>query len=292
MSYDLQFYRKKNEAVSKETIETYLNTNLVSIDAGNTQWFFENPDTEVYFTIEYHDPDPEDAEFQDSFEEFEDTNFSFNLNFSRPTFFGIEAFGFVARFCNDLNLYVLNFQTDAELPYQPNYEQELAVWDKSNRWASQKFFEENQNSFLDQAQSNQIWEYNFNRENLQQRLGGEYFVPKIFFFRIKGTQQTITISSWAENMPILLPPSDYFLLTRLRKKWFSTVTENALVSREKLLSHLGSHFEEFDFKDCKIIHPEQASQIKAVFDSIKAEKDLPQFAERIAMQNLSNVNSD
>jgi hypothetical protein len=69
MSYDLFFYKRKENNLSENEIANYLTSNLVPASESGNQWFFENEDTEVYFSIDQNEPedDPEAIELYESF---------------------------------------------------------------------------------------------------------------------------------------------------------------------------------------------------------------------------------
>ncbi len=294
MSYDLFFYKQKGTEISTDKISKYLSDKLVPANEENSQWFFENEDTEVYFSFDYNESD-DDIEVDEEIEQienFEDTNFTFNLNFMRPSFFGLEAFVFVEQFCNDLNLFVLNPQSNSEQPYKPNSQEQFDTWNKTNLWASKNHYKKMHSCYLSEEDCNKVWEYNSNRQNLQQKIGEEYFVPKIFFFKKKQTNEPFTLTIWAEHIPIILPTTDYILLTREYKKFFRIVKDTALVSRTTLLNVFGNYFDNFDFPNCKIIHQDKADQVKDKFNAIKTEKEFDKFAERLGMENLYNTKPD
>jgi len=286
MSYDLYFFKNIETKITNDEVEYYLSFNLVPEE--NNQWFFHNPDTEVYFT--FLKTENEDDDQSQNFENFEDLGISFNLNFLRPSFFGIEAFDFVEKLVNDLDLYVYNPQSENDKPYKPTKTELFENWNKTNLNASSVNFHE-QNSYLEIEKSNTIWNYNFNRNLIQQKLGNAYFVPKMFFFKTKENNEIITVSSWTEHIPNVIPSADYFLLTKVQKKWFKTKTENALITREKLLTVFGEYLENHDFIGCKIIHPENAQKIKAIFNNVTSNIQLETFAERIQIENLFNSKS-
>ena len=294
MSYDLFFYKQNESDISTEKISKYLSDNLVPANEGNSQWFYENQDTGVYFSFEFNEPgeDFEPEEEIEPIENFADTNFAFNLNFMRPSFFGLEAFNFVEQFCKDLNLFILNPQAGSEQPYQPRQKEQFEIWNNTNLWASKDHFNEMECCYLSEEECVKVWEYNSNRKTLQEKLGEQYFVPKIFFFKTKQDIKPITITTWTEHIPIVLPTTDFILLTREYKKFFRTVKDTALISRTKLLNEFGNYFGEFDFPNCKIIHQNNANQVKNKFNSIKPEHNLEQFAERLAMENLYNSKPD
>lgn len=294
MSYDLYFYKPKGKDPSEEQIAKYLSDNLVPKDESESQWFFENEDTDVYYFIDQNEPndDPESIELYDSFEDFDNTNFSFNINYLRPSFFGLEAFEFVEKLITDLDLSVLNPQSDTAGPYKPTKAEMFENWNDTNLWSSAKHFEEGQTCYLPAEQSNAIWNYNINRARIQSALGNQYFVPRIFFFKTRKTNEVVTVSSWAEHIPNVIPPADYFLLTREYRKLFRTIKDRILVSRETIEKCFGSHFSDFYFPNCKIIHPENAARVKDKFNSLKGEHILADFAARLPMEDLYNAKPD
>jgi hypothetical protein len=291
MSYDLHFYKKKETDITESRVAEYLNQTLTPENEDRNQWFFENEDTEVYYSFDLNEPesDPESIELYESFPDYDNTHFSFNLNFMRPSFFGLEAFRFVEKFINDLQLFVLNPQSDKEEPYKTTSEELFENWNKTNIWASIDHFEKLQSSYISVEKSNEVWEFNNQRKNFQTKLGEGYFVPKIFFFKTKADNNVITVSSWTQHIPNVFPPADYFYLTREYRKLFRTVKDDVLISREILLKEFSEYLGDFSFKDCKIIHPENAAKAKNKFNSIKSKLKLETFAERVPIENLYNA---
>jgi hypothetical protein len=291
MSYDLFFCKQKGSEILSDEISNYLSANLAPAKEGNTQWFYLNKDTEVYFSFEYNKSEEELEHDEDigPLSNFVDTNFTFNINFMRPSFFGHEAFKFVEQFCFDLNLYVFNPQSDSDQPYKPSQIEQFQNWNKTNLWASRNHFDESQDCYLSEEECFKIWEYNSIRNTLQKRLGDGYFVPKIFFFKTIKENKPITLTIWTEHIPIVLPTTDYILLTKKYKKLFRTVQDAVLISRTTLLNVFGNYFENFDFPNCKIIHPNNSNQVKDKFNSLKTEFEIAKFAERLAMENLYNA---
>lgn len=294
MSYDLYFYKPKGTNLSEQQIADYLTENLTPENENGKQWFYENHDTEVYYSLDQNEPedDPESIELYESFNDFDNTHFSFNLNFMRPCFFGLEAFQFVEKFLTDLNLSVFNPQSASENPYKPTKDELFENWNKTNMWSSADHFDKTQSCYIPADKSNKIWNYNYNRSRLQNELGDQYFVPKIFFFKTRQTNEVIAVTSWTEHIPCVIPPADYFLLTRQYKKLFRTVKDNILVTKQTIENNFGSDFADFQFPECKIIHPSNAAKIKDKFNSLKAEQTLADFAERLPMENLYNAKPD
>jgi hypothetical protein len=290
MSYDLYFYKQKGKGPTESEIANYLTDNLVPVNESNNQWFFENEDTEVYFSIEVNEPedDSETIELFESFKNFDNTRFSFNLNFMRPSFFGLEAFDFVEKFINDLGLFVLNPQKDFENPYIPKKEDLFENWNRTNLSASRDNFDE-ESHYYPLEESNEVWKLNFNRQRLQEEIGDEYFVSRIFFCKTFKDNKIVTLSTWAEHIPNILPKADYYLLSREYKKFFKTVKDTVLISRQTFLAKFEKYFEDHPYNGCKIIHPANASKVGDVFNGVKSELKFEKYMVRIGMDKLYNA---
>lgn len=291
MSYDLYFYKLPGNEISTTEISEYLSDNLVAGNQDNAQWFYENPDTEVYFSFDYNEPGGE-AETISPGENIVNTNFSFSLNFLRPAFFGLEAFRFVEQFCNDLDLLVSNPQSDPLQTYKPNLQEQFDNWNRTNLRVCRDYFHKGQCCYMSEEACNKVWQYNSNVQAVQNKLGEGYYVSKIFFFREKQTNNAFTLAVWTEHIPIVLPETDYILLTREYKKFFRKIKDTALISRANFLNNFGSYFVDFELPDSKIIHPDKANQVKDKFNAIKSEKKFTEFAERLAIEQLYNAKDD
>ncbi|HKO76568.1 MAG TPA: hypothetical protein VJU52_05090, partial [Flavobacterium sp.] len=179
MSYDLYFYKRKSSNLTESKIAEYLTNNLTSTSESDKQWFVENEDTETYFSFDQNEPetDEESIELFESFTDFDNTHFTFNLNFLRPDFFGQFAFGFVHKFINDLDLYVLNPQspTDPDNPIKTTGITLYENWSGANFENSANLFKEYDLEFYPLDKSNDFYNYNHNKSRFQENLGNNYF---------------------------------------------------------------------------------------------------------------------
>jgi hypothetical protein len=292
MSYDLYFYKRTENKLHEKEISEYLNNNLTSKNENDEQWFVEDEDTESYFSIDYNslDLDEETIEIFDKFNGFEFTHFSFNLNFLRPDFFGLFAFEFVDKFIKELDLFVLNPQTsDTEFPFKPIGLELYENWSKLNEVHSVDFFTEYELVFYPIEKSNDFYNYNRNRSNLQEKLGDEYFVPKIFLLQKKSDKEIFTLCTWPEHIPTILPLTDFYLLTKKHRKLLKTVEESGIISKSVFIDRFENFFDKYEFMNCRIIHPDFAEKVKKTFNSTKFESKLTDFAERVQIDKLVNV---
>ncbi len=279
--------------MTESQIAEYLSNNLTSTSEIDTQWFVENEDTETYFSFDQHEPetDEETIELFENFPDFDNTHFTFNLNYLRPDFFGKFAFSFVDKFIKDLDLFVLNPQSiiDPDNPLKPKENELYENWSETNSTNSANFFKEYGLEYYPLEKSNDFYNYNRNKALLQEKLGDNYYVPKLYLFKRKADGQMVTICTWTEHIPSVFPPADYFLLTKKYKHLFWTVEEVGLISAETFKNRFGSFIEDFEFKNCKIIQPDKAQKIKDIFNSTKIEFNLADFAERMQIEKIVNV---
>ena len=293
MSFDLYFYKRKDEEISSAAIGNWLTANGCVRKGDFPQWLYGNEDTGVYFSFEIQEPDddPEAIEMFEKFSDFENTQFTFNLNFVRPNFFALEAFPFVERFLTDLELFALNPQSrvDPDNPRKEKSHDYYSDWSRTNLRFSADHFDEFGLKYLPLEKSNDYWRYNFQKGELQNRLGDEYFVPTLILAKRAVTGDAITLSTWTQHIPNIFPPADYFVIIRKRKKLFRTVDETGIIARETLLLTFADYLEDYDFKDCKIIHPENAEKVGGIFNNVVFDFLLEGFFEPLEIENLTNA---
>lgn len=293
MSFDLFFYKKKGRELSDEEIGGYLTENLTPVNESGDQWVFENEDTGVYFIFERTEPedDPEEIEIYENFADFDNTRFTFNLNFVRPNFFGHEAFSFVERFMTDFDLYALNPQsgTDSDNPRKESASDYYDDWSRPNLSFSAENFEEFQLIFCPAERTDEVWRYNLNKNRLQEELGDDYFVPSLILAKRASTSDVIAFSTWTQHIPNVFPPADYFAIIRKRKKLFRTVDETGIIARETLMREFGPYLDDFEFDGCKIIHPDNAAKVGNLFNNLKFDHELEGFFESLDLALLTNA---
>lgn len=293
MSYDLYFYKRKNTNLTANEIAEFLKVNLNLKSEISEQWLGENVHTEAYFSFEKDEieNDGESFEIIEEFPDFDNTAFNFNLNYFRPDFFGQYAFEFVDKFVEELNLYVLNPQslTEPDKPIKPKKNELYENWSKINSRYSAEFSKKHDLNFFPLEKSNEFYNYNKIISKLQEKLGDNYYVPKIYLFKRKLDGKIITISTWTQHIPNVFPAVDYFLLSKKYKKFFKTIEENGLISSEKFYKRFGHLLDDLEFKNCKIICPQNAEKASALFNSTKIEHKLSDFADQIQIEKVVNM---
>lgn len=294
MSFDLYFYTRKEHLFDASKVESYLVKNGCVRVSEDEQWVYENEDTDVYFDFERQpeNDDPEDNKTFESFDDFNNTRYSFSLNYIRPNFFGLEAFPFVELMMSELDLFALNPQSDSEIeiPRRQTAGEYYSNWSNTNLSVSSDHFDYFDLLHFPLEKSNEYWRYNFHRNEMQDKLGDDYYVPTLILARQASTGEPITISTWTEHIPNVFPPADYFLINRKKRKLFRTAEESGLISHESFIREFGSYLEPFDFEDCFIIHPENAVLVGELFNKIEFEAMLEGFVgDGIDLSKLTNA---
>lgn len=188
----------------------------------------------------------------------------------------------------ELDLYVLNPQDNAGIPEKNTDTSLFLSWSAGNNWSSRDYFTEVGAYFIDPTKANRVWHYNYNRNQLQDELGEEYFVPKIFFSRMKENNQVITLSSWVQHIPTIIPPADYFMLGKEYRSWFKLVKELVPVDYTTLINTFDGDLEEYPFDGCKIIHPHISERIGKKFNRMSSPILQDDLGEMIPMEKLFN----
>ena len=290
MSYDLFIYKKEDSTITKKDIIEHLNQ-LPNIqkDEHNIQWFYENEATGVYCSFEYAELEEEEWEEKEKIEGFLDTQFYFSLNYLRPHFFAKESFPLVEELVNTLDLFVLDGSDDS-VPEKPTTDQMISKWIKTNDSFSKDGLNEFDLCYLDALKSNYTWEFNRFKETLQDHLGEDYFVPRIFYIKGKKSNTVETMCVWPNHIPFVLPKVDYVNIKRTVKKLFRTKEEVGLVRMRDIMEGFGNQFS--DEKSYFILHPNEAYQLEKEFNNLPIETTIEKFGGGIEIEKVSNSKSE
>ena len=296
MSFDLYFYKRKDSQQTEEQLAEYLTKNLPhNISDHPRQWHYENPATGVYFLIDWNEPEdePDRIEIFDNFQDFKYLNFSFSINFFRPRFFGLEIFPIVEKFINDLDLFVLDSQdeTDPDNPrkFSIGYFQEQ--WIRHNDGLTIDQFTELNFEYLPVDKSNYLWWFQSHREEFQNSLIEDLFVPGFFVLKSKEDGQLFTACVWPQHISIILPPVDFLIIQKEYKKLFKKVEESGLVPYDTILNEFTDDFEDYEYEipKLKVFRNIGSEKIKKQFNSLKLGKTVSEFGQGVAFDSFVNV---
>jgi hypothetical protein len=296
MSFDLYFYKRKDSQQTEEQLAEYLTKNLPhNISDHPRQWNYENPATGVYFLIDWNEPEdePDRIEIFDNFQDFRYLNFSFSINFFRPRFFGLEIFPIVEKFISDLDLFVLDSQDETN-PDNPRkfpigYFQEQ--WIRQNDGVTIDQFAELNFEYLPVDKSNFLWWFQYHREEFQNNLTEDLFVPGFFVLKSNEDGQLYTACVWPQHISIILPPVDFLIVQKEYKKLFKKVEESGLVSYATILSEFADEFEHYEYEipNLKVFRNTGSDKIKKKFNSLKLGKTVGEFGVGISFDSFVNV---
>ncbi len=296
MSYDLYFYKRKSSDLTEKQVSEYLNTNLsLNNSEVSTQWTYENEDTGVYFSIDWEEPysDQEDIDIWDNFTDFEYLNFNFTINFIRPNFFAFEAFPVLEKIIDDLDLYILNSQDEINPDNPRKYEKGYfeKQWIAHNNGIIIEHFDEFQVYYLPPETSDYIWNYQFQRNNLQENLDEDIFVAGYFMIKRHEDNKIFRVCVWPKCIPIIIPPVDYIIIEKEYKKFFKKVKESGFVSYEKINEKLGKFFEDFEHEipNLKVLRQSNADKVLDIFNSLEIECTTKDFGTLISFDSFVNV---
>ncbi|NAY93442.1 hypothetical protein GTQ34_16140 [Muricauda sp. JGD-17] len=296
MSYDLYFYRKKDNPISKEKIYSEFKE-LIPIDLSevDTQIHYENERTGVYFLIDINEAntEQEDIELFDNFEGFENTNISASINFLRADYFGREIFPIIGAICEKLDLYIFNpqeFDETRERPLKWTSSELVEHWTDHNAQVSRQQFEELELKYYPKEKSDKIWEYTSMIDTLENEMDEDIYIPNLFMIMNQKTKDVFSYVVWSQSIPLILPKVDFIILVKNYKKLFKKIEEIGIVKYEDVVSKFTNEFEKFnnDNVDCLILKQRNADRIKKEFNSFPIWKSHQEFGTQIGLDNFVN----
>jgi hypothetical protein len=205
MSYDLYF--TKPYISFKQYLSYFKGRKNYTIK--ETQAFYMNEDTGVYFWFDYSDDEPDDPEAPEG-------RVSFELNYYRPHVFVLEAEPEVRAFVEHFHFEVFDPQIGGM--EGPAYDSGGLIrgWNQGNEVSYHAFLEDKEDLDSIHARSweemEDIWCWNIKREELQHELGKNIFVPKIMFFQVDSI--LLSVIAWTDAIPTLIPRVDAIYIYR------------------------------------------------------------------------------
>jgi len=296
MSYDLYFYKRKSSSLSEEQLKDYLNnSNHFVLEENASQWSYHNEETGVYFGIDWNEPntEAEDVEIWDSFEDYKNLNFCFTINFIRPNFFGYESFPILDKIIDDLDLYILNMQDEIEPDNPQKFEKDYLgnQWIIQNEKLVKDNFETFQIDFYSKESSYYIWNYQFNRNQLQDNLNEDIFVAGYILLKNINDEKIYRVCVWPNHIPVIIPPVDFIIIQKNYKKFFRNVEESGLVSIQQIEYKLGKYFQDFECEipNLRVVYQENADKMQKEFNDLKIESQVNEFGNLIQFDRLVNA---
>jgi len=279
MSYDLFFTAPK---ISEKEFEAYFSQNP-HYKLNNGQAFYSNEITGVYFSFDYE----ENGDYPEN-----NVEASFNLNYFRPHFFGLEAAVEVEKFVSHFNCEIEDPQTHGmgnDVFTKAGF---LKGWNNGNKFGVGAILSRSENptppDVMPTAALEQMWEWNFSINEKEMRLLEDIFIPRIMFFRVDGVVGTGAV--WPDAIPTLIPDVDFLVVPRREsapKKLFKKKVEDRCVILKSDFPDFFSNYvlEDGGIRAFKLPTPETPIFIKKYISRLDA---FDGEIERIANESVLN----
>lgn len=286
MSFDLFFYKRKDDAITEDDVAAYLNENIGANSNNSEQWLYENPNTGVYFLIDRNEPN----DLDEGFEDFTDLNFSFNLNYFRPTYFGLESFSIVEKLVTNLGLYVFDPQGKEDGPKKIKPGQLHNEWSRQNDWWAKEKFKEFDSKYLPLEKANYIWWFQRHKRQMEEELTEDIFIPNIIILENKQDGQLYTVCVWPEHVSIMLPKVDYLIIKQVYRSFFKEVEKAGMISYNTIIEKVGSAFEDVEYYGniLKVLKPGNAQAITKQYNNLKIISSVADFGSRVGLDGFVN----
>lgn len=221
MSYDLYFRTRDGETKpGAQELEAHFRARPnYTLHDGAAE--YGNEDTGVYFHFDWSPPDPELLEDTEEDEVHHDV--AFNINYNRPSFFGLEAAPELKAFTERFSYIVDDPQMDGMGEDATFTEQGfIKGWNAGNQFGVYAVMQHGDAGRsipnLRRELLTDVWRWNFHREELQAQVGDDLFVPKILPIELDGAIHTAAV--WGDLLPSVLPAVTYLLSPLERYKGF------------------------------------------------------------------------
>jgi hypothetical protein len=274
MSFDLYFCWHNKQAIDFDAVDEWTQQHGLFKRKGDQLWY-DNPDTGVYFSLDFEIKDPEELLIPRG---YLDSGLSFNLNFNRPSFFAHEAMPIVADLCQNLGLVAFDPQAPDEQAISENPEASVLTnsWMQHNQQAITALELEGVVPLprMRSAASINLWNYSRDRQKFQATVGEDIFVPTLLPFRKTGSGDVTTAIVCSSGVPMIVPESTWVIITRPKKRWMglSEDTETGVLSARSFYEALGNFILPFERwnRTGRFISPESAIAVAKVLKSINS----------------------
>ena len=276
MSFDLYFCWRKDERINFEEVKAW------AIGCGNfkladAQLWYENPKTGVYFSFNFETPgSPEDSPRIPG--GYFDSGLSFNLNYNRPSYFGLEALPIVETLAARFALSVFDPQAvgdEPEILTDVRSESLVQSWLKHNGWATLALATNEKSSKLLRmapSASLYLWKFRQAKDALQEKCGDGIFVPSLVPVRKKGSTSVGRAFTYTQGLPMIVPESEWVLIVRRKKGFFVDKKEQdvAVISAGTFRGLLVDYIKPFQWPDprVEIVGPESAKKVGKLIHSV------------------------
>lgn len=207
MSYDL-FLKPKSGELSAEQFKIYFKHREnyeIFIEPNSLQARYVNKITGANFYFEY----------QQSLQHDEDEHYpiAFNIGYLKPSYFSKEANFELKELVGTHNLMVNDPQINGMGVGDYQSDKFINAWLRGNSLVCESSFLSNKEipTLLSEKVEN-VWLWNKNKNQLQDNISNDVFIPSVMYFRKDG--KVLTACVWEDGIPIIIPPVDMVVIVR------------------------------------------------------------------------------
>lgn len=211
MSFEL-YFAARDKPLALDALKSWFSGrkhyDLEQLD--HDQAFYENSDTGVHFIIEFGEIfDPNDKPELD-----QEVEANLLLNYSRPSFFAHECLLELSDFIQHFDLLTSNPQEDEEVFSEFGAESFLNSYTSTNHEVQPSLLINSEQSSLrlPTATLREIWQWNFEKQSLQDKLGDDIFTPTKLVFEYSRKFETGVV--WTDGIFIAIPPCEVILMNK------------------------------------------------------------------------------
>ena len=217
MGYEL-FFKATQRQPDRHDFEEYFESRAhYNID--DTQAWYENESTGVYFSFELSDwacdEFPDDASPTEFADEGDEYWVVFSLNYFRPHVFALEA-------ALEVRAFIEHFHLSLDDPHEGGMKQGpftdfgfVNGWNRGNALACKAMAEADPSRrFLTypSAALECNWRWDFSVSERQENIAEDIFIPTIFYIQHRGEIKSVVC--WPDAIPILIPHVDLLVIGR------------------------------------------------------------------------------
>jgi len=282
MSFDIFFCWPKNERVNFDDVKRWAEA-IECFKQNGTQLWYANPDTGVYFSIDFAGTpeSPDDAPLIP--DGYFDSGLSFNLNYNRPQYFALEAMPIVAHLATRFGLSLIDPQKDWDAPpvtRVADAEVLVSSWINHNERATHALMQDPDFSnplHMTAQDSVYLWRYTKAKPDLERACGEDMFVPRLVPIQRKGSRQVGAAFTYTQGIPMIVPESEWVILVRKNRRFSlkKKAQEITVINARTFAELLAGCIRPYDWPELNVqmITPESAQ--KAAEITSKIDRTLP-----------------
>lgn len=268
MSFEVRFIVRRERPFDEELLVARLaaQRHWTRADAsGAVRWWYRNPDTGVYCTLE-HDDAPAPAGYTSA-------KLLAALNYARPSFFALETVPLIVELAAASGLLVIDPQ-DHELggsgrPKEARAEDLIATWRAGNRLALAAARASGITlPAMPRDRAHAWWRYQSRRGELAAQLGESAYAPDLKLVRRRDGNEVQRLLVWSEGNPSLLPACDVVAVVRPLPG--GELAMRGCMSYGDLLSRLAPYLSEHTAAEAPLLAADRAMVVPRLPDDALA----------------------